>query len=223
MKRYILLGIWPILFFSCQEKDIAGYSGDRYLYFTPFEEGQDSLLVSFFNYPGKDRVEAKFEINLVGEVTKADLPYRVAAVDSVTTAPAANYKLPETVFRKGRVSDTLVVTLIKTDGLKENVTIGLQIEPNAHFVQGVAGMRRLKIVLNNIPSQPLWWKGDIIKVYLGKYSAKKYQEFVLCTGVNDLTNVSAGWKREYALQFKAYIAQNGITEEDGSPMVVPIY
>lgn len=223
MRRYIVFGITVLFVWACSEKDIRTYSGERYVYFTPLEDGQDSVLYSFFNYPGQERIEARFEVNLVGEILTEDMPYRVEVVDSVTTALPSNYLLPEAVFREGRVTDTLVVVLQKTDGLKENVSIGLQIEPNAYFAQGVAGMRRLRIVLNNVPSRPLWWKGDIVRVYLGTYSAKKYQEFVLCTGVNDLTDVSASWKREYALQFKAYIAENGITEEDGTPMLVPIY
>ena len=45
--------------------------------------------------------------------------------------------------------------------------------------------------------------------YLGTYSPLKYEQFILCTKVNDLSGVDPVTLRKYALEFKAYIALNG--------------
>ena len=84
----------------------------------------------------------------------------------------------------------------------------------------------MKITFNNVFSQPLWWKGKIQTLYLGTFSKKKFQEFVKCTGVSDLTDVEMSVVRMLALKFKAYVEENDIIDVNDVtgkefPMVVP--
>ena len=63
-------------------------------------------------------------------------------------------------------------------------------------------------------------------IYLGTFSKKKFQEFVKCTGVSDLTDVEMSVVRMLALKFKAYVEENDIIDVNDVtgkefPMVVP--
>ena len=71
---------------------------------------------------------------------------------------------------------------------------------------------------------PPWWDYKIVEVYLGEWSQKKMETLYIATdGINSFENLRATERRYYALQLKQYIEKNGITEEDGTPMMVPIY
>ena len=129
--------------------------------------------------------------------------------DKIKNADQKNYRLLDSpMFKAGLSSDTLEVTLIKTEDLKENVKLCLKLLPNEYFKGSIPEYEQIKIIFNNIISKPLWWTNDVTKLYLGTYSRKKYEEFVRCTNIVDFGKLSTAEKRQYALMFKYYIAEN---------------
>lgn len=228
MRNYILIGLSFLLLGACTTNMTEFYGGPRYLYFIN-EEGADTAFVSFANYPGALSHEVPFTIALAGELPHTDLAYRLEVVDSLTTAGDADYKLPDQlIFRKDQTKDTLMITVKNENPVLEerSLQVTFRIVANENFLPGLAGKQEVKITFNNKKSKPEWWKGDLEKLILGQYSAKKMEQFILCTGINSLEGVDLSVARAYTLQFKRYCAENGIAEEDGvTPMVdgIPCY
>lgn len=218
MKKYIVLALISLALFSCTEKGLGTYeTDDRYVYFTPLEDNSDSVSISFYNYPLNETIDMKIGVGLVGNLLAEDTPFHIEVIDTLTTAPKANYRLEQNPkFKQNAVKDTIVVTLVRTDDLKENVQITLQIVPNENFVGSVLTNRRMRIVFNNVASKPLWWDKTIDNLFLGPYSPEKLTEFIIATGVNDMTGMDFTTKRYYALIFKKAI------EDKGLDMEVPI-
>lgn len=229
MKKYIQFFLLPLLVWSCQEDVIKPYQGGRYVYFSQLMNSTDSVMeVSFNNYPLSNELTVKIGLGLVGDTLAQNTPYKVIVVDSATTANPVNYRLPKkTLFKAGSATDTLQVTLIKTDDLKENVTLCLQLVQNENFVGSVKQYQQIKIVFNNMISKPLWWNSDVVKFYLGTYSRTKYEALIKYTGISDFGSLNAGEKRQCALKLKAAIEQYNLKDKDDEgneiPMEVTIY
>lgn len=228
MKLYIALAFLPLLLFSCKEDEIKPYHGDQYLYFSQLmnekDQTVDSLLVSFNNYPTQDELIVKIGLGLVGSPFSEPTPYKILIVDSLTTAQAKNYQLPDPpLFKAGVATDSLEVKLIKTDDLSENVKLCLQIVPNEYFAGSMKQYERIRIVFNNVISKPLWWTNTVTKIYLGAYSRAKYEALVIYTGITDFGKLNSGEKRQCALKLKDAIEKYDLKEENGKPMTVPIY
>lgn len=228
MNRYIFIGLLCLLAGACTQHATEFYEGPRYLSFVN-EQGADTAFVSFANYPGASAHEVAFVLALTGEMPQEDLTYRVEVVDSLTTAGTADWRLPDRlVFRKDRVTDTLTVTVLNTNPLlaERSLSVGFRIVANEHFQPGLYGRQKARLTFTAVKSKPEWWKGDLESLILGKWSAKKMEHFILCTGVNSLEGVELSVARAYTLQFKRYCIANQITEEDNvTPMVngIPCY
>jgi len=122
------------------------------------------------------------------------------------------------VFHQGTATDQITVTLKNpNDILKDKeVTLVFGIKENENFQPGFVGQRSITINFNDIASKPLWWDSTV-ESYLGAYDAYKLDEFIKCTGVNDLTGVDETLIRKYALDFKEYIEENGLDID------IPVY
>ena len=81
------------------------------------------------------------------------------------------------------------------------------------------------ITFDNKIAQPTWWNEDIVTNYLGEWTPAKYRWFIQsCNGeVLDLSDYTGTQKMELAIRFKEAIEANGWTEDDGSPIELPIY
>lgn len=235
MKKYILLVLVSLCFWGCSEDEIKPYHGGQYLYFSQLKEGGDDYFeVSFNNYPTSDEVIVKIGLGLIGKPFSEDTPYKVGIVtedeseDEIKNAAQKNYRLPDNpVFRAGLSNDTLEIVLLKTDDLKENVKLCLKLLPNEYFEGSIPEYQQIKILFNNIISKPLWWTTDVTRLYLGTYSRKKYEDFVRCTNISNFRSLNTAEKRQYALIFKYYIAENNIMDKNDTtgeefPMTVPI-
>ena len=114
MNRYIFIGLLCFVIGACTHHTTGFYEGPRYLSFVN-EKGADTAFISFANYPGASTHEVAFVLKLTGNIPEEDLTYRLEVVDSLTTAGTTDYQLPEhLVFRKDRVTDTLVVTVMNS-------------------------------------------------------------------------------------------------------------
>lgn len=213
---------------SCAKSDIPTYDSKNKLWFTAKDKDEkvvDNIVKSFSHFPGAETLEVPFEINLIGRIPDQDMAYRVVVVDSLTTALASEYVLPEIpVFRAGQVVDTLWVKLVKSprmDALEVKLT--LYVAENENFANGYYNRQSVVVAFNNITTRPDWWTQTIEKAYLGTYSKEKFDAFYFYTGLNTIEGLSSSELRSILLDFKAYIAEKNITEADGSPMIIPIY
>ena len=210
MKQYILLSLFALLFFSCAEDKIEAYSGKQYLYFSELmeaEENKEAVEVSFNNYP------------------LVPTPYKVSVVADKTTALAENYELPANpMFKPNVAEDVFLLKLIKTQHLKEDVTLMLKIEPNEYIAGSVKQYETIKIVFNAVESKPLWWNKTVERNYLGTYSLEKYKALVQYGGEEaaDFGNLNTAQKRLCALRLKQAIVDYDLREKDGKPMTVPV-
>ena len=140
MNRYIFIGLLCFVIGACTHHTTGFYEGPRYLSFVN-EKGADTAFISFANYPGASTHEVAFVLKLTGNIPEEDLTYRLEVVDSLTTAGTTDYQLPEhLVFRKDRVTDTLVVTVMNSNPLltEQTLSVGLRIVANEHFRPGWA-------------------------------------------------------------------------------------
>ena len=152
MNRYIFIGLLCFVIGACTHHTTGFYEGPRYLSFVN-EKGADTAFISFANYPGASTHEVAFVLKLTGNIPEEDLTYRLEVVDSLTTAGTTDYQLPEhLVFRKDRVTDTLVVTVMNSNPLltEQTLSVGLRIVANEHFRPGLDGQQRAGMVEGRI-------------------------------------------------------------------------
>lgn len=223
--KYIVLICFCLALASCDKEGTGMYDAAQRFIYIPDSAGMDTAFVSFKHHPGVDTYRVPFEIRLIGEKAGQDLSYGLMVVDSLTTAAAAEYKLPEhPLFGSGKYRDTLWIELLKTERLQtQEVRLVVMLVPNENFEAGYSDRLTASVTFNDMMSQPLWWDDYITINFLGEYSEKKYMEFFTCTGVSDLTDMPA-WKiRQLILEFREYIEKNKITEANGEPMVVVAY
>ncbi|WP_303011829.1 DUF4843 domain-containing protein [uncultured Bacteroides sp.] len=227
MKPYILLPLFVLCLFSCAEDEIQPYHGEQYLYFSELMDSEDeSVNLSFNNYPLDDELTVKIALGLVGDPFDVPVPYKITVVAEKTTALAENYELPENpMFKANAAEDIFELKLKKTDALKEDVELLLKIDPNEYFAGSLKQYETIKIVFNNVESKPLWWDKDTEKVYLGTYSRKKYEALIQYGGEEALNfgELNSAQKRRCALRLKEAIEKYNLTEENGTKMTVPIY
>ena len=228
MKQYILLSLFFFFFFSCAEDKIEAYSGKQYLYFSELmeaEENKEAVEVSFNNYPLDDELSVELSLGLVGDPFAVPTPYKVSVVADKTTALAENYELPANpMFKPNVAEDVFLLKLIKTQHLKEDVTLMLKIEPNEYIAGSVKQYETIKIVFNAVESKPLWWNKTVERNYLGTYSLEKYKALVQYGGEEaaDFGNLNTAQKRLCALRLKQAIVDYDLREKDGKPMTVPV-
>ena len=212
-------------FISCNKSEIPLYDGKHKLYIEN-EDDVDSLYLSFFLNQGSEKLEAKFPIGLIGSLLTEDKEYTLKVIDSLTTAEEGDYLISEnTLFRKNLVEDTIVITINKP-----NISIGdkmlnvaFELVENENFEVAYQDRKSVIVAFDIKESKPTWWTNTVTDSFLGVYSSKKYKEFVKATGVSSLEGLEYVVVQELARTFKKYVKENSITEEDGSPMIVPIY
>lgn len=224
---------FTLSFVGCKNQETETYSSKNALFFPKisgtygkddYKRGIDTAYVSFTHHPGKDRYVVPFRISLIGNLTK-DTEYKLMVVDTLSSALPEDYELPEKlIFREGMPHDTLFVTLKKTANLDgKEVTLCLRLVENDHFTLGHYDRLQVKVRFNNIISKPGWWTTDIELGFFGPYSYEKYNAFILSSGLITIEGLNATEIRKLALNLKLYIAENELTEKDGSPMIIPIY
>lgn len=230
MKKHIIYLCLIITgIFACNTEEVEVYTSPRYLFFQDSAKGLDSVVFSFSHYPGETTHDVSFYVALTGLPATEDLEYRLEVVDSLTTAHPEDYDLPnKLIFRAGAISDKLNIRCNNVrEALKtQKVYVTFKIATNENFAPGLSGKQTIRVIFENIQSQPLWWDGDIEILILGKYTPEKFEHFIFATKINDLTGMSLSEIRELAMIFKVYLIKNNIMEADGiTPMVdgVPAY
>ena len=241
MKKYSNLFLLLIGFVlslgtqSCSTTETDVFGKERLLYFErqvkrPTDLSYewmrvDTTVISVTHHPGEETIEHPFRVVLIGDTLQEDLEYKVIVVDTLTNAKEGMVTYPEKLyFRKGMVMDSLWMT-IHTDEVEKDKEfyITLRLIENENFGVGYRGYSDVRLRFNNKASQPGWWDERVEEVYLGIWSEKKFETFVLATGLTSFEGMAAGEMRLYSLKMKEYVAAHSVTEADGSPMIIPIY
>ena len=97
----------------------------------------------------------------------------------------------------------------------------LELKENAVFKLGDRDYRRIYLKVNDNVARPDWWNSRVENYYLGSYSDLKFRKLVEVVQP-DLSNASEDWIRSWALEFKAWLDANPISDENGDPMTVPV-
>ena len=233
MIKLVLAFAMMVSMYACSQNEVPGYEGGHSLFFERWKMLSsskrvrvDTVAYSFSHYVGKEELIHHFKMGLIGDLLAADMEYKVVVVDSLTTATPEQYELPEhPVFHKGSAVDSLPIVIKKVPSLKDKeVVLTVRLVENDNFGLGYWGYRDVRIRFDDIIKKPLWWDDEVTYAYLGEYSYKKL-ETVMAANPDFVTfeGLSATAKRKVALNTKQYIADHGVTEEDGSPMLIPIY
>ncbi len=212
---------------GCGHEEIEPYASKDKIWFTQQNEDNEpvnDIVRSFSLYPGEETLDVAFEVNLIGTVADYDRTYQVVVVDSLTTAVASEYEIHPQIFRAGQVRDELCVTLRKSERLlTEQVKLTLRIVDNETFEPGYSNSLQVSVSFNDITTRPDWWTDDIARSYFGEYSKEKFEAFYEYSGRNEIEGLEPSELRKLLLGFKEYIRENGITEADGSAMIIPVY
>jgi len=223
MFKYIIILLVIVGFYSCQEDSLLLYESGNYLNFDKNSD-RDSLEVSFFFHPGQESIQVPVGLEIVGNILETDTEFNLAFDAENSTATEDDFELPEILkFKAGEVRDTINLTLNKSEKLNDSIyKLVLKIVPNSNFKKGITERSILKVYFTSQVSQPTWWDDDIESVYLGEFSAEKYNLFFEVTGQSDLTNMHLSMVRQHALKFKRYLAENPTYEKDGRLMTVTV-
>lgn len=222
-----LAGILAIA--GCREQETPTFTAKSMLYIQQedFADGESidlaHLTKSFASYAGASEMEVSFKVNLIGHVTGYDRPFEVAVVEEETTAEENEYEIETSVLKAGEITTDLKIKLFKTPRMdEEKVTLTILLLAGKHFNLGYEDQLTAQVIYDNTPLKPEWWTEFIALCYLGEYTPAKYNAFYNYCGLTDISDLEPSELRELVLGFKEYIEENGITEEDGSPMELPI-
>ena len=214
---------------GCREQETPTFTAKSMLYIQQedFADGESIDLVhltkSFASYAGASEMEVSFKVNLIGHVTGYDRPFEVAVVEEETTAEENEYEIETPVLKAGEITTDLKIKLFKTPRMdEEKVTLTILLLAGKHFNLGYEDQLTAQVIYDNTPLKPEWWTEFIALCYLGEYTPAKYNAFYNYCGLTDISDLEPSELRELVLGFKEYIEENGITEEDGSPMELPI-
>jgi len=234
MKRikkiiYLLLFVGFIAAMNaCSKDEIMIYNDADYVQFINYVT--DSSTCSFLASPNTNELEYPLVVEAIGSVSSSDREYKLGVVPEYTTAPSANYRLPDRFTMKaGKVIDTCYITMIKTPQISQQaVRLTLRVEETSAFKVGQTNKSAAIIYISNVISQPAWWTTNIINNFLGEYSDKKYKLFIEVTGIVDLDTANVPEMRAYTLMFKNWLqmekdAGRTVYEEDGREMSVSFY
>lgn len=229
MRYIIFIPLLVTFLWACSEDKFTTYDSDRFVYFTKGITA-DSITESFFFYPGEDTHEIKLELAFAGMPVGENMTYRVDIDESLTTAVKGSdfdYE-PDQTWEAGKERDTLVVKLMKTAKLEnEMVRVVLKLTPTRDFALGPAGnARSQRMIFTSKAIAPAWWTADIVRYYLGEYSDAKYAKFIEAAGISDMSNMGPTELRYYSLRLKYHLLEMknaGKTVMDGDvEMTVPI-
>lgn len=222
---YIFICASAIGLGSCEKEGFQLYESGNYVQFV--KHVNDSTLGSFLALPNADEMPFPLVVELVGNLATTDRHFNISLMDSQTTAPAANYSIPESfVFRANRTTDTAWITLKKTEDIAITpVRLVVRLQESEDLMVGQIDYSAAIIQISNVISQPQWWNTTVSGTFLGNYSDKKYRLFIDVTGRADIDAANLAEVRLYTIMFKNYLLREKdegrtVYEENGAEMTV---
>lgn len=226
-KKYSIYVMLIACLFSCRKKDIELYNSPDHV---QFSSGYiDTVALSFFFYPNQDKVRIKLPVKLTGNVPVQDLHYKIDIDQAGTTALPEHYMLPsDFVFRKGRVTDTAYIDVNRRPDLLSKVfNLAIIMVPGGDLLPGQTSYIKRVFKISDMVSKPDWWNADCERIYLGKYTEKKFRSFMDVNGVGDISSYTSFEQRDFMLKLKYYLiemkdAGTPVLEDDGTDMLSTI-
>lgn len=215
--RYSIIIILLTLFGgACSTDELDTYNAERYLFFHE-KYADDSISTSFFFYPGENTLSCPIELAFAGKPIEEDLDYEID-IDPETTASPSDYTFEtKRVWKAFGNRDTLKVVLNKTDDLENRtVRLVLRVKANGNFQVGPTTNQIYRIIFTSMAAKPSWWDQKVTDEYLGTYSAAKYHELIVATGVSDLEGKNAQELRYYSLKLKYHLQK---LKDEGTPVM----
>lgn len=229
MKKNIILAIFILLLSSCNEESIKRYVGEDYVYFE--KENTDSLTFSFAYDEKLTQGTVKIPVNFITKISNRERAYKIKFAEDVSTALQGRDFIKiqeEQALKAGKSADTLVITVLKSDELKDKiVTAVFEIQQNDEFIPAFDTYSKARIIISDKLERPAWWNDWHVANGLGTYSKKKYKLFIEITGEYNLDyenrdDMDYSKMRYLLLKFKNWLIDNPQLEEDGNPMEVKV-
>jgi hypothetical protein len=149
----------------------------------------DSVVYSFALSPEKGTDTIFIPVSLSGNRINRDRSFRVAVVDSLTTAIASlHYKLLEDnyIMPADSGATLLPVVLLNTDPVLTDTTVRIQLElvSTSDLDAEFPKLNTFRIIFSNRLEKPVWWNAWISE--LGVYSRVKHELFIRVSGTTSL-------------------------------------
>lgn len=211
MKRILSTISVCLTFFAliaCNEDQIDTFGDQNYIHFK--QESKKVYRFSFATVPGVTEYEYKIPMTLIGKALSEDKEYGIEVVtegaEILTTATSASYKLPESiVFKKDVYEDTLKIVLTDNAELAQEKCLVLKVVDNDNFKVGPVKYQTAVLYLSNYLVQPDWWDDEMTSIFLGEYSDIKYQQFIIATGITDMSQMTSLQVTAYVSTFVYYL------------------
>lgn len=227
MKK-IIYSLFVVLFAfsSCKEDAIDLFDTDNiYVQFVNEEEE-----FTFKSYP--DSSEIWYPISLFVHGLALDEPREIVitADTSSTAIEGEHYVLGTYMVDAGTLNPVIYVHCklsAEMDTTSFDLVLNIEDAPNAFRGE----IYQTTISMNNYLEQPSWWVNDssnaIYKNFLGTFSSKKYELFIIVTGEDDISEMSYTEAYTLVKQFQDYLdeqaaAGNTVYELDGTVMVTAL-
>lgn len=237
MKNRIstLLIIMSSLILSCSSDLEEGYVGANYINFAK-EFNKDSTYYSFAHSEGITKAKVFLNVEVASKRVEFNREYLVRYVPEESSAIEGKHftKLPESYTLKGGVFiDSIAIEALNdTPTLDQGDKVAVfEFVPSEDFLIGLKIKSKAKLILSNKIVQPKWWDSWHEGSGLGKYSRKKYDEFIKVMKLygrdyeldyKNNENMSYADMRESVRIFKYYLIENPTLDEDGTTMSVKI-
>lgn len=222
-----LLGVLCLMA-SCKEESILTNANDvSYLRFTK-NMTKDTTVVSFKVYNEGEDAVIPIEVSINGKVQTEDLPFSISVDESRTTLDANLYVLPtDCKIRKGHLTDIIYITLKNSPELKtQTKRLALMVDETEQVRQGDRNYARAIINVTDRLFKPDWWsvndlgsetqpENSVDWYYLGEYSEKKYQLFLMICQEDNFVydGKDKQMLRKYSLKLKNWLKD----QNEGKP------
>jgi len=219
MKHIIAIALLCGILYSCKKVEEVRYQSTDNVYFnlitdTSKQTRSDSIVYSFALYPEKATDTVFLPVRISGSRIKTARQFKVAVVDSATTAVAGlHYKPLEDTYTMPADSGTtgVPVILLNTDPALANKTVRIKFKlvATADFKVDYTPWDSLRVIFSNRLEKPVWWNVWIGE--LGAYSRVKHELFIRVSGTTELpaTNSDATTTPRvlyYTRRFKAFLS-----------------
>lgn len=218
----LFLGMVP-----CSEDNLKGYSSSNCIQFDKLSK--DSTVFSFAYDETLESGTVALKLVMISPLVDRDRKYNVKFLQDESSAQAGvDFEMPaeEQVIAANDSVAYLNVIVKRNKALKGSAIAVFEVQVSDDFMPGIEANRKGRIFITNQLTRPGWWNDWHEANGLGTYSDLKYQTFIREIGVTDMTLEADGGEmnystmRAYVLQFKYWLQDHPIEDEDGSLMKV---
>jgi len=174
---------------SCHKEGLQLYQQAQNNVYFNFYNGNDSVTYTFAYTPGLLSDTIYLPIRISGNRAPKGLSYKVAVVDSGTTAVAGlDYQALQTSYAIPPDSGTawLPIVLLNNDTLltRHSVSLNLRLVGTPDLAVQIPDIISAKVTISNKLEKPDWWDR-----WMTNYSDEKFELFIIATnGVTQLAN-----------------------------------